>query len=100
MERSRPFEAGTHRGARALCIAALRIVSGPEGSSTKEDLGECRRSPGFHGGFPHRPSPYPSPSPSPVPLPFPSPKKSMVSACRVRHRELRNQIREDARGAG
>jgi len=26
-------------------------VSGPEGSSTKEDFGECRRLPGFHGGL-------------------------------------------------
>ena len=39
-EKSPAFEPGTHRGARALCIAPLRIVSGPEGSSTKEDLGE------------------------------------------------------------
>ena len=31
---SRP---GAHPGARALCIVALRTVSGPEGSSTKED---------------------------------------------------------------
>ena len=38
-------------GARALCIVVLRTVSDPEGSSTKEELGECRRSPGFHTGL-------------------------------------------------
>ena len=49
--RSQP---GAHPGARALCIVTLRTVSDPEGSSTKEDFGECRRSPGFHGGLPFK----------------------------------------------
>jgi len=51
------LQSGAHPGARALCIAALRTVSGPEGSSTKEESGECRRSPGFHGGLPSIPGP-------------------------------------------
>ncbi len=79
MERSRPSKAGTHRGARALCIASLRIVSGPEGSSTKEDLGECRRSPGFHGGFPTPPVSV-SVSVS-VPVPVPEKKHGLGLPC-------------------
>ena len=50
---------GAHLGVRALCIAVLRTVSGPEGSSTKREYDECRRLPGLHGGL-VRPLPVPA----------------------------------------
>ncbi len=43
---------GAHPGARALCIVALRTVSDPEGSSTKEDTASAAGSLGSMVGSP------------------------------------------------